>query len=121
MNTENPARKHCLLQRERTVSMDFMVASEAPGWSYWTIIMVASPEKKMSRRSSGIISVGTWMPTMLDTQIALLTPGTCSTRCWSWWVYSGGIPSTMSMVVAAMWKGSSSSASPRAESISWGI
>ena len=35
-------------------------------------------------------------------------------------MYSGGIPSTMSMVVAAMWKGSSSSASPLEESRSGG-
>ena len=40
--------------------------------------MVESPEKKMSRRSSGIISVGIWMPTRLETHVALDTPGTCS-------------------------------------------
>ena len=58
VKTEKPARKQFLLHRFRTCWMAFMVASEAPGWSYWTIIMVASPEKKMSRRSWGIISVG---------------------------------------------------------------
>ena len=56
-----------------------MVCSEAPGMSYWTIIMVELPEKKVSRRSSGIISWGIWMPTREDTHTALLTPGTCST------------------------------------------
>ena len=120
IKTEKPARKQFLLHRDRTCSMDFIVASEAPGWSYWTIIMVASPEKKMSRMSAGIISWGIWMPTILDSQMALLTPGTCSTSFWSWLVYSGGISSTISMVVAAMWKGSSSRASPLAESRSSG-
>ena len=116
IKTEKPARKQFLLHRDRTCSMDFIVASEAPGCSYWTIIIVASPEKKMSRISSGSISSGIWMPTRLDSQMALLTPGTCSTSFCSWCVYAGGIPSTMSIVVAAMWKGSSRSASPLAES-----
>ena len=78
MRTEKPARKHRSLHSLRTWPMASMVCSEAPGISYWTIIMVESPEKKMSRRSSGIISVGIWMPTRLETHVALDTPGTCS-------------------------------------------
>ena len=56
MNTEKPARKQFLLHSLRTSSMAFMVDSEAPAWSYWTIIMVALPEKNTSRSSSGSIS-----------------------------------------------------------------
>ena len=56
--------------------MASMVSSEAPGWSYWMIIMVASPEKNISRKLAGIMSVGIWMPTRLLIQMALDTPGT---------------------------------------------
>ena len=38
--------------------------------------MVAWPEKNISRRSAGIISTGTWMPTRLLSHTALDTPGT---------------------------------------------
>ena len=74
--TEKPARKQFLLQRERIWSMAAMVSSDAPGCSYWMIIMVPSPEKNISRKSAGIMSVGIWMPTRLESQMALLTPGT---------------------------------------------
>ena len=57
---------------------------------------------------------------MLEIQMAPLTPGTSFTRSSSWLVYWGGISSTMSMVVAAIWKGSSKRASPFTESSSWG-
>ena len=40
------------------------------------IIMVPWPEKNISRKSAGIMSVGIWMPTRLESQMALLTPGT---------------------------------------------
>ena len=40
------------------------------------IIMVASPEKNISRKLAGIMSVGIWMPTRLLIQMALDTPGT---------------------------------------------
>ena len=76
MTTEKPARKHFSLQTCRTCSMASMVSSEAPGWSYWMIIMVASPEKNISRKLAGIMSVGIWMPTRLLIQMALDTPGT---------------------------------------------
>ena len=61
-----------------------MVSSEAPGKSYWTIIMVALPEKNISRREGGIISVGIWIPTILDSHRALDTPGTSRISLSSW-------------------------------------
>ena len=38
------------------------------------IIMVASPEKNISRKLAGIMSVGIWMPMRLLIQMALDTP-----------------------------------------------
>jgi len=60
------------------------------------------------------------MPIMEEIHTALDTPGTSSMLCWSWWVYSAGIPSTTSMEVAAISKGSSSSRSPWTEGRSSG-
>ncbi len=60
------------------------------------------------------------MPAALEIHKALLTPGTSSTRRHRSLEYSGGIPSTISMVVAAIWKGSSNSFSPWEESRSGG-
>ena len=76
MTTEKPARKHFSLQILRISEIAFIVSSEAPGLSYCIIIMVASPEKNTSRNSAGMKLVGIWIPTMLDSQIALLTPST---------------------------------------------
>ena len=60
--------------------------------------------------------MGIWMPTVLDSHTALETLGTFLMALMRSLVYAAGIPSTMSMLVAAMWKGSSSSRSPWADS-----
>ena len=76
MTTEKPARKHASLHRLRIWAMASIVSSEAPGWSYWMMIMVASPEKNRSRKAAGIMSAGICRPTRLLSHTALDTPGT---------------------------------------------
>ncbi|PWM57363.1 MAG: hypothetical protein DBX93_02745 [Oscillospiraceae bacterium] len=84
------------------------------------IIMVELPEKNVSRISSGRKSFGICTPVSEEIQSALLTPGTSWICRHSELVYSGGMSSTISMVVAALWKGSSNSFSPFEESKSGG-
>ena len=119
--TEKPARKHFSLHRARISSIARMVSSDAPAWLYWITIMVASPEKNISRNWAGIISVGIWTPSRLLIHRELDTPSTFLTSFTNWFAYPAGIPSTMSILVAAMWNGSSSSFSPWAAGRSWGM
>ena len=82
--------------------------------------MVASPAKNISRKLAGIISVGIWIPMRLLIQMALETPSMALMSLMRLLVYPAGIFSTMSILVAAILNGSSSSFSPCEDSRSSG-